>query len=42
MEKCLTGAVTEFNQIDGALRAMADEYDRVEGVNEIDLRKYYG
>ena len=42
MEKCLTGAVTEFNQIDGALRTIADEYDRAEGINEIDLRKIYG
>jgi hypothetical protein len=42
MEKCLSGAVTEFNQIDVALRAIADEYDRVESVNEIDLRKIYG
>ncbi|MGW4208001.1 hypothetical protein ACWEIJ_08425 [Lentzea sp. NPDC004789] len=42
MEKCVAGAVTEFNQIDGALRAIADEYDRTESVNEIDLRKFYG
>jgi hypothetical protein len=42
MEKCVAGAVTEFNQIDGALRGIADEYDRTENVNEIDLRKIYG
>ncbi len=42
IEKCLTGAVTEFNQIDHALRAIADEYERAESVTEIDLRKFYG
>ncbi|WP_434452099.1 hypothetical protein [Lentzea sp. E54] len=42
IEKCVSGAVTEFNQIDGALRAIADEYDRTESVNEIDLGKIYG
>lgn len=42
IEKCVTGAVTEFNQIDGALRAIADEYDRTESINEIELRKFYG
>jgi hypothetical protein len=42
IEKCVAGAVTEFNQIGGALRAIADEYDRTESVNEIELRKFYG
>ncbi|SMD08422.1 hypothetical protein [Lentzea albidocapillata] len=42
IEKCVTGAVTEFNQIDGVLRKIADEYDRTESVNEIELREFYG
>ena len=37
-----SGAVTEFNQVDGALRAIADEYERTESLNEIELRKIYG
>ncbi|MEV6238148.1 hypothetical protein [Lentzea sp. NPDC051838] len=41
MEKVIQGAVTEFNQIDGTLRKIADEYDRTESVNEIDLKKFY-
>lgn len=41
MEKVLQGAVTEFGQIDVALRRIADEYDRTEGANEIDLKKFY-
>ncbi|MET9227470.1 hypothetical protein [Lentzea sp. NPDC003310] len=41
MEKVLQGAVTEFGQIDVALRRIADEYDRTESVNEIDLAKFY-
>ncbi|MDX3657628.1 hypothetical protein PV646_09965 [Streptomyces sp. ID05-26A] len=42
IEKCVTEAVTEFNQIDGVLRKIADEYDRTESVNEIELREFYG
>ncbi|MGO1052723.1 hypothetical protein [Crossiella sp. CA198] len=41
MEKVLQGAVTEFNQIDVALRRIAEEYDRTESVNEIDIGKFY-
>jgi hypothetical protein len=41
MEGVLQGAVTEFNQIDVALRRIADEYDRTDSVNEIDLAKFY-
>lgn len=41
IEKVLQGAVTEFGQIDVALRRIADEYDRTESVNEIDLAKFY-
>jgi hypothetical protein len=41
MEKVIQGAVTEFNQIDVTLRKIADEYDRTESVNEIDLKKFY-
>ena len=41
MEKAIQGAVTEFNQIDVTLRKIADEYDRTESVNEIDLKKFY-
>jgi hypothetical protein len=41
MEKVLQGAVTEFNQIDVVLRRIADEYDRTDSVNEIDLAKFY-
>jgi len=42
MEKVLQGAVTEFNQIDVVLRRIADEYDRTDSANEIDLEKFYG
>ncbi|GLY48386.1 hypothetical protein [Lentzea sp. NBRC 102530] len=42
IEKCVSGAVTEFNQIDDVLRKIADEYDRTESVNEIELREFYG
>ncbi|GGU26560.1 hypothetical protein [Lentzea flava] len=41
MEKVLQGAVIEFGQIDVALRRIADEYDRTEGANEVDLKKFY-
>lgn len=41
MEGVLRGAVIEFGQIDVALRRIADEYDRTESVNEIDLAKFY-
>jgi hypothetical protein len=40
-EKVLQGAVTEFGQIDVALRRIADECDRTESINEIDLAKFY-
>jgi hypothetical protein len=42
MEKLLQSAVTEFGQIDVTLRKIADEYDRTDSANEIDLEKFYG
>ncbi|MEH0828821.1 MULTISPECIES: hypothetical protein [unclassified Micromonospora] len=37
----LGGAVTEFEQIGGALRRIADEYDRADKVVALDLNKIY-
>ncbi|MDX8032425.1 hypothetical protein SK803_19595 [Lentzea sp. BCCO 10_0856] len=41
IEKLLTGAGIEFGQIDATLRKIADEYDRTESVNKLDLDKTY-
>lgn len=41
MERMLQGALTEFGQIGVTLRKIADEYERTESVNEIDLDKFY-
>lgn len=41
MERMLQGAVTEFNQIDETLRKIADEYERTESLNEVDLDKTF-
>ncbi|MFI6096238.1 hypothetical protein ACIA8G_11820 [Lentzea sp. NPDC051213] len=41
MEKTLTGAYTEFHQVDKALRDIADEYDRTEDTNRLDIGKFY-
>jgi hypothetical protein len=41
MERTLQGALTEFGQIGATLRKIADEYERTESVNEIDLDKIY-
>ncbi|MBB5158841.1 hypothetical protein [Saccharopolyspora phatthalungensis] len=41
MERMLQGAITEFNQIDRALWKIADEYDRTDSINEIDIDKAY-
>ncbi|PZG02434.1 hypothetical protein [Micromonospora deserti] len=37
----LGGAVTEFEQIGGALRRIADEYDRADKIISLDLNKIY-
>ncbi|GGU66767.1 hypothetical protein [Lentzea flava] len=41
MEGLLQSAITEFEQIDGTLRKIADEYDRVEDINEIDIDTFF-
>ena len=41
IEKLLQGAAIEFGQIDATLRKIADEYDRTESINELDLDKTY-
>ncbi|MFD2767955.1 hypothetical protein [Micromonospora eburnea] len=41
MVTIFTGAVTEFEQVGGALRHIADEYDRADEVISLDLNKIY-
>lgn len=41
MENLLRGAIHEFGQIAGALRTMADEYDRTEDTNKLEFDKFY-
>lgn len=41
MEGMLQGAMTEFNQIGIVLRKIADEYDRIESVTELDIDQTY-
>ncbi|MGW1680465.1 hypothetical protein [Saccharopolyspora sp. NPDC002376] len=41
MEQMIKGAIGEFNQIDRALCGIADEYERTDGINEIDIDKAY-
>ncbi|TYC01195.1 hypothetical protein FXF53_11940 [Micromonospora sp. WP24] len=37
----LAGAVTEFEQVGGALRRIADEYDHADAVIALDLNEIY-
>ncbi|MFK3985256.1 hypothetical protein ACI2K4_33390 [Micromonospora sp. NPDC050397] len=41
MENILAGAVTEFDQIGGALDRIANAYDRADEVVALDLNKIY-
>ncbi|MEV4481792.1 hypothetical protein [Micromonospora coxensis] len=41
MVEVLSGAVTEFEQMGGALRRVADEYDRADEMISLDLNKIY-
>ncbi|MBP2471621.1 hypothetical protein JOF53_000493 [Crossiella equi] len=41
IEHLLNGAVVEFDQVDAALRNIADEYDRTESLNELDVDTFF-
>ncbi|MDA3646049.1 hypothetical protein LZ318_05690 [Saccharopolyspora indica] len=42
MERILQEAAAEFHQIHNSLRLIADEYERTDGMNEVDINKAYG